>query len=82
MGRFYAYTGGAQNGLQTLEIAIPWSALGGKPEKINIVAYVTGQGGGDSAVDSLPLQDAVKDSAPDQEWGATRTPSRSSRRSP
>ncbi|WP_088863261.1 CARDB domain-containing protein [Thermococcus celer] len=66
---FYAYTGGAQNGLQTLEIAIPWSALGGKPEKINIVAYVTGQGGGDSAVDSLPLQDAVKDSAPDQEWG-------------
>ncbi|WP_297090440.1 CARDB domain-containing protein, partial [Thermococcus sp.] len=66
---FYAYTGGAEDGLQTLEIAIPWEALGGKPEKLSIVAYVTGQGAGDSAVDSLPLQDAVKDKAPGEEWG-------------
>ncbi len=66
---FYAYTGGAENGLQTLEIAIPWEALGGKPEKLSMVAYVTGQGAGDSAVDSLPLQDAVKDKAPGEEWG-------------
>ncbi|WP_088886145.1 CARDB domain-containing protein [Thermococcus thioreducens] len=66
---FYAYTGGAENGLQTLEIAIPWEALGGKPEKLSMVAYVTGQGAGDSAVDSLPLQDAVRDKAPGEEWG-------------
>ncbi|ASJ09837.1 hypothetical protein A3L12_00220 [Thermococcus sp. P6] len=70
---FYAYTGGAENGLQTLEIAIPWSALEGKPEKVNVVAYVTGQGGGDSAVDSLPLQEAVKDKAPGDEWGDADT---------
>jgi hypothetical protein len=70
---FYTYTGGAENGLQTLEIAIPWSALGGKPEKISLVAYVTGQGAGDSAVDSLPLQDAVKDTDPGQEWGDVDT---------
>ncbi|ASJ08243.1 hypothetical protein A3L11_02970 [Thermococcus siculi] len=70
---FYNYTGGAENGLQTLEIAIPWKALGGKPEKINIIAYITGQGAGDSAVDSLPLQDAVKDTDPGQEWGDVDT---------
>lgn len=70
---FYAYTGSEENGLQTLEIAIPWSALGGKPERINIVAFITGQGGGDSAVDSLPLQEAVKDSAPGEEWGDADT---------
>ena len=70
---FYAYTGGAENGLQTLEIAIPWKALGGRPEKINVVAFVTGQGAGDSAVDSLPLQEAVKDKAPSKEWGDTDT---------
>ena len=66
---FYNYTGGAENGLQTLEIAIPWKALGEKPGQISVVAYVTGQGIGDSAVDSLPLQDAVKDREPGQEWG-------------
>nr|WP_206204540.1 CARDB domain-containing protein [Thermococcus sp. 21S7] len=70
---FYAYTGGAENGLQTLEIAIPWTAIGGEPEKLRIVAYVTGQGGGDSAVDVLPLQDAVKDNAPGDEWGDADT---------
>lgn len=70
---FYAYTGGAEDGLQTLEIAIPWEALGVKPGEINIVAYVTGQGAGDSAVDSLPLQDAVKDTEPGQEWGDADT---------
>ena len=66
---FYNYTGGPQDGLQTLEIAIPWSELGGKPKQLSVVAYVTGQGVGDSAVDSLPLQDAVKDKEPGQEWG-------------
>ena len=70
---FYNYTGGAQDGLQTLEIAIPWSELGGKPKQISVVAYVTGQGVGDSAVDSLPLQDAVKDKEPGQEWGDVDT---------
>ena len=70
---FYAYTGGAQNGLQTLEIAVPWTAIGGEPEKLRIVAYVTGQGSGDSAVDVLPLQEAVKDNAPGDEWGDADT---------
>jgi hypothetical protein len=69
VGGKYAYKGGADNGLQTLEIAIPWEELGGKPKEINIVAYITGQGAGDSAVDSLPLQEAVMDKQPDQEWG-------------
>ncbi|AFK22338.1 hypothetical protein Py04_0737 [Pyrococcus sp. ST04] len=62
---FYAYSGG-DDGLQTLEIAIPWKVLGGKPEKIYIVAYITGQGIGDSAVDALPDQPALHDS--DNEW--------------
>lgn len=66
---FYAYAGGMENGLQTLEIAIPWEELGGKPKEIHIVAYVTGQGIGDSAVDSLPLQNAVRDKQPGDEWG-------------
>ncbi|ASJ06259.1 hypothetical protein [Thermococcus pacificus] len=70
---FYNYTGSADDGLQTLEIAIPWSELGGKPKQISVVAYVTGQGVGDSAVDSLPLQDAVKDTDPGQEWGDADT---------
>ncbi|NJE43018.1 CARDB domain-containing protein [Thermococcus sp. GR6] len=65
---FYAYTGGAENGLQTLEIAIPWKALGGKPSEIYIVAYVTGQGAGDSAVDSLPDDPSIHDRAPGEEW--------------
>ncbi|NJE02087.1 hypothetical protein E3E42_09310 [Thermococcus sp. JdF3] len=70
---FYAYTGNQKDGLQTLEIAIPWEALGVKPGEINVVAYVTGQGAGDSAVDSLPLQDAVRDSDSGQEWGDADT---------
>jgi len=44
-----------------------------KPEKIDIVAFVTGQGAGDSAVDSLPLQEAVKDKAPGEEWSDADT---------
>ncbi|WP_052696214.1 CARDB domain-containing protein [Palaeococcus ferrophilus] len=61
-----AWDGGAL-GLKSLEIAIPWEAIGGKPEKIGVIAWVTGSNTGDSAVDSLPLDDAVKDS--DNEWG-------------
>ncbi|ANF22341.1 hypothetical protein A7C91_03490 [Thermococcus piezophilus] len=64
---FYAYTGG-ENGRRTLEIAIPWKALGGKPSEIYIVAYVTGQGTGDSAVDSLPEDPSIHDRAPGEEW--------------
>jgi len=58
---FYAYAGG-DNGLQTLEIAIPWKVLGEKPEKLYIVAYITGQGVRDSAADALPDQPTVHDS--------------------
>ncbi|WP_297435639.1 CARDB domain-containing protein [Thermococcus sp.] len=65
---FYAYTGGASNGLQTLEIAIPWKALGGKPKELYITAYITGQGTGDSAVDILPDDPCVHDKAPGDEW--------------
>ena len=65
---FYAYTGGANNGLQTLEIAIPWKALGGKPKELYITAYITGQGTGDSAVDILPDDPSVHDKAPGSEW--------------
>ncbi|AEH24244.1 CARDB domain-containing protein [Pyrococcus yayanosii] len=65
---FYAYTGGSENGLQVIEIAIPWKVLGGKPTEIYIVAYVTGQGAGDSAVDALPDQSALHDNEPGNEW--------------
>ena len=70
---FYNYTGSAQDGLQTLEIAIPWKALGGRPKVINAVAYITGQGVGDSAVDSLPLQEAVMNNPPSKEWSDVDT---------
>lgn len=61
-----AWDGGAL-GLRSLEIAIPWEAIGGKPKKLGVIAWVTGSNTGDSAVDSLPLDDAVKDSG--DEWG-------------
>ncbi|USS40789.1 hypothetical protein NF865_00735 [Thermococcus aggregans] len=60
------YTGG-ENGLQILEMAIPWELLGGKPEKIYIVAWITGANPGDSAVTTIPDDPSVHDS--DNEWG-------------
>ncbi|WP_297070243.1 CARDB domain-containing protein, partial [Thermococcus sp.] len=64
---FYAYTGGS-NGLQTLEIAIPWKALGGKPKELYITAYITGQGVGDSAVDAVPNDPSVHNRPVNEEW--------------
>ncbi|ALV62085.1 CARDB (Cell adhesion related domain found in bacteria) domain-containing protein [Thermococcus sp. 2319x1] len=60
------YTGG-EKGLQTLEIAIPWELFGEKPEKIYIVAWITGANAGDSAVTTIPDDPSVHDS--DNEWG-------------
>ena len=64
---FVAWTGGA-NGLQTLEVAVPWDTIGGKPEKIAIVAWITGANAGDSAVETLPDDPTVHDLDPGQEW--------------
>ncbi|WP_324735089.1 CARDB domain-containing protein [Thermococcus sp. SY098] len=64
---FVAWTG-STNGLQTLEVAIPWDALGGKPTKIGIVAWITGANAGDSAVETLPDDPSVHDLDPGQEW--------------
>ncbi len=54
VGGSYAYTGNASVGLQTLEIAIPWSALGGKPvnNTIAVMAWIAG-GDGSSAVKTI-----------------------------
>ena len=60
------YVGGDM-GLQTLEMAIPWELLGGKPEKIYISAWIAGANPGDSAVNSLPDDPSMHDS--DNEWG-------------
>jgi len=58
---------GGENGLQTLEMAIPWELFGEKPEKIYIVAWITGANAGDSAVTTIPDDPSVHDS--DNEWG-------------
>lgn len=58
---------GNDKGLQSLEMAIPWELLGGKPEKISIVAWITGANPGDSAVITIPDDPSVHDS--DNEWG-------------
>ncbi|AIF70222.1 hypothetical protein PAP_09220 [Palaeococcus pacificus DY20341] len=63
---FIAWTGKV-NGLQTLEVAIPWEVLGGKASKVYITAWVTGSSAGDSAVESLPDDPSMHDS--DNEWG-------------
>ncbi len=69
IGGDFAYTGDTSVGLQVLEIKIPWSALGGKPNKIAIMAWVTGSGG--SAVDSLPVDPAIDYTNIGSEWGDT-----------
>ncbi len=68
VGGSFAYTGDTSTGLQTLEIKIPWTALGGKPDKVAIMAWVTGGGSG-SAVDSLPVDPAIDYSNIGGEWG-------------
>ncbi|AAL81233.1 hypothetical protein PF1109 [Pyrococcus furiosus DSM 3638] len=65
VGGSFAYTGDTSQGLQTLEIAIPWDALGGITRKFAIIAWIAG-GDGSSAVDSLPVDDTIVDS--DNEW--------------
>jgi len=65
IGGSYAYTGDTNTGLQTLEIKIPWSVLGGKKSKFAIIAWVVG-GEGSSAVDTAPADPAVGDS--ENEW--------------
>ncbi|GAB6100874.1 hypothetical protein JCM16138_00970 [Thermococcus atlanticus] len=64
-----AYFGGA-SGLQTVEIRIPWKAIGGKPKEVKIMAWIAG-GDNTSAVVTLPDDKAVHDSA--NEWSDTDT---------
>lgn len=64
---FAAWTG-KEKGLQTLEIAVPWDMLGGKPGKIAIVAWITGASAGDSAVETLPDNPSIHDLDMGQEW--------------
>jgi|GEM_PF-1164323 subtilase family serine protease len=59
---------GKEKGLQTLEIAVPWDMLGGKPSKIAIVAWITGASAGDSAVETLPDNPSIHDVDVGQEW--------------
>ncbi len=59
-----AYFGGS-SGLQTVEIRIPWEAIGGKPKEVKIIAWIAG-GDNTSAVVTVPDDKAVHDSA--DEW--------------
>ncbi|WP_367883126.1 CARDB domain-containing protein [Thermococcus peptonophilus] len=68
VGGEFSYIGNTSIGLQTLEIKIPWSALGGRPDEIAIIAWVAG-GDGSSAVDSLPVDPAIDYSNIGGEWG-------------
>ena len=67
-GTDYASTGGS-NGLQTLEIKIPWSSLGSpnSPEDVAVIAWITGNSG--SAVSSAPWDSTLEDSS--DEWSDT-----------
>ncbi|NJE49627.1 right-handed parallel beta-helix repeat-containing protein [Thermococcus sp. 9N3] len=60
-----AYTGDSTTGLKTLEVRIPWEALGGRQGDIAIIAWIAG-GSGSSAVSSVPWTGAVSDSS--DEW--------------
>ncbi|PLV60446.1 hypothetical protein [Thermotoga sp. KOL6] len=67
IGGSFAYTGDTTNGLQTMEIAIPWTALGGK-QSVAVVVWVAG-GDGSSAVDGVPYDSTVEVlSNSDSEW--------------
>ncbi|AHF81273.1 DOMON domain-containing protein [Thermococcus paralvinellae] len=68
VGASFAYTGDTSTGLQTLEIKIPWTALGGKPEKLALIAWIAG-GGDSSAVSSVPWDPAMESlDAPYASW--------------
>ncbi|WP_052315896.1 DOMON domain-containing protein [Thermococcus sp. PK] len=59
VGASFSYTGDTSTGLQILEIKIPWTALGGKPSKLALIAWVAGEGGS-SAVSSIPWSSAME----------------------
>ncbi len=69
IGGSFAYSGDSTNGLQFLEIEIPWSALKVTPgSPISISAWVAG-GSDSSAVDSVPYDPTVEDNlASNGEW--------------
>jgi len=69
LGGDYAYTGNSTDGLQTLEIAIPWSALGGKPSdnEIAVAAWVAG-GDGSSAVKTIGPDPSVPEGDSWTDW--------------
>ncbi len=72
IGGSYAYSGDTSSGLQFMEVAIPWSALGGSPTNFSIIIWVAGQSGFSSAVDTVPYDSAVEDSGTN-EWTDTDT---------
>jgi len=59
-----AYFGGT-SGLQTVELRIPWKAIGGKPKEVKVIAWIAG-GDRTSAVVTIPDDKAVHDST--DEW--------------
>ncbi len=61
----YASTGSADSGLQTLEIAIPWTDLGGRQDSVGVITWMAG-GDNSSAVSSIPDDPAVHDAS--NEW--------------
>ncbi|MPW38176.1 hypothetical protein GBV73_00370 [Thermococcus sp. 101 C5] len=67
VGGSFGWSGDSSVGLKTLEIKIPWNAIGGKTNKIAVIVWVTGGEG--SAVDALPESSVVKDNP--NEWGDT-----------
>lgn len=67
-GGTFDYTGDTSSGLQTMEIAIPWSAIGGKQD-VALIVWITGGSG--SAVDSIPDDDSTIDNA--DEWNDSDT---------
>ncbi len=60
-GGSYKYSGTTSNGIQWINITIPWTSIGGKPStgKIATMAWVAGGNNGDSAVDTVPYDSSV-----------------------
>jgi len=54
----FATSGNVVNGLQYLEFRISWADLGGVPPRLNLYAWVAGDGGS-SAVDTIPYDGNV-----------------------
>lgn len=63
-GGTFDYIGDTSSGLQTMEIAIPWSAIGGKQD-VALIVWVAGKDEGSSAVDSIPDDSTIGDA---DEW--------------